>query len=66
MVKFGLKIAAFFGRKSSSVVAPKVMQEAFSSGLVKSRNCGLFAKAQQKSSPRCLFPCFTAGGSLAC
>ena len=49
MVKFGLKIAAFFGRKSSSVVAPKVMQEAFSSGLVKSRNCGLFAKEKQKA-----------------
>ena len=25
------------------------MQEEFSSGLVKSRNCGLFAKAQQKA-----------------
>lgn len=50
MIKILPKIAAFFGKKSSSVVAPKAMQEAFSSGHIPTcRSYGIFAKAQQKA-----------------
>ena len=43
------KVAKFFGKKSNSVVAPKAMQEAFSSGSIRAIDLGCFAQLRQKA-----------------